>query len=61
MHSVFYAAGHLARVGMQPVGSTNKPIETKRSAVEMQAKICAAILLLAWSAACALWVIGSFI
>lgn len=60
MHSVFFAAGHLARVGMQPVGQTSKPIEAKRCAVEMQAKICGVIFLLALSTSCALWVIGRF-
>lgn len=60
MHSLFFAASHLARVGVQPVGQTDKPIEAKRSVAEIQAKICGTIFLLALSTSCILWVIGGF-
>jgi hypothetical protein len=61
MHSVFYATGHLTRVRVQSVQSMDKPIETKPSAVEYQAKICSAILLLALTTSCALWLVGSYV
>jgi hypothetical protein len=38
----------------------DKPIETKPTAVEFQAKICSAILLLALSTSFALWLIDSY-
>jgi hypothetical protein len=60
MHSVFYATGHLTRVRVQPVDSLDKPIETKPSTLELQAKICSAILLLALSTCFALWLIDSY-
>lgn len=60
MHSVFYATSHLTRVHVQPVESMDKPIEMKPIAVEFQAKICSAILLLALGTSLTLWLIGSY-
>ncbi|MHC8380744.1 hypothetical protein [Pseudomonas sp. LB3P14] len=60
MHSVFYATAHLTRVRVLPVDSMDKPIETKPSTIELQAKICSGILLLALSTSCTLWLIGSY-
>ncbi|WP_392888760.1 hypothetical protein ACF6ZU_27345 [Pseudomonas migulae] len=60
MHSVFYATGHLAKIRVQPLDSVPGPVETKPSALEFQARICSAILLVALSTSCTFWLIGSF-
>jgi hypothetical protein len=60
MHSVFYATGHLTKVRVQAIDSIDKPIDTKPSTIELQAKICSGILLLSLCTCCALWLIGSY-
>ncbi|MNB78828.1 hypothetical protein D3C81_847700 [compost metagenome] len=60
MHSVFYATGHLTKVRIRPVDPMDKPIESRPCTIELQARICSALLLLALGTSCVMWLIGNY-